>query len=63
MGSGVAPGDLVFGDVDGVVIVPKHDVGDIVAAAFAKLEGENAVRAMIERGESAEAAFAETGIM
>jgi regulator of RNase E activity RraA len=59
----VAPGDLVFGDIDGVVIVPKDHLSDVVAAALARAEGEDAVRAMIERGESAEAAFAKTGIM
>jgi 4-hydroxy-4-methyl-2-oxoglutarate aldolase len=59
----VAPGDLVFGDVDGVVIVPKQNLGDVVASAVAKAEGEDRVRAMIEQGDSAEAAFARTGIM
>jgi len=62
-GCRVAPGDLIFGDIDGVVVIPKANVEDIVAAALAKVDGEDHVRRMIEAGESAEAAFAKTGIM
>ena len=38
-------------------------VADIVAAALAKVDGEDHVRDMILAGESTEAAFRKTGIM
>ncbi len=62
-GARVHPGDLIVGDVDGVLAVPRDHVPDIVRAALAKVEGEDAVRRMIEQGQSTEDIFATTGIM
>jgi regulator of RNase E activity RraA len=62
-GCRVAPGDVIFGDLDGIVVIPKDAAADIVAAALAKVDGEDHVRAMILAGESTEAAFKKTGIM
>jgi len=45
----VEPGDIVIGDDDGVVVVPKRIVAEIVAAASAFLEGERRFRAMLSR--------------
>jgi regulator of RNase E activity RraA len=59
----VAPGDIVCGDTDGVLVVPSGAATDIVQAALAKVEGERGVRAMIEAGETTEAIFTKTGIM
>jgi regulator of RNase E activity RraA len=62
-GTVVAPGDLIVGDVDGVLTVPRDHVGEIVARALEKVAGEAAVRQMILAGERTEAIFARTGIM
>lgn len=62
-GAVVAPGDLMVGDVDGVLVVPQAHVAAIVDAARRKVEGEASVRGMIEAGESTAAVFARTGIM
>jgi 4-hydroxy-4-methyl-2-oxoglutarate aldolase len=62
-GTRVAPGDVIFGDVDGVVIVPTDAAAEVVRLALAKVEGENVVRRMIEEGHSSQDAFAATGIM
>jgi 4-hydroxy-4-methyl-2-oxoglutarate aldolase len=62
-GCRVAPGDIVFGDIDGVVIIPKDAADEVVRLAVEKATGENTVRRMIEAGRTAEGAFAETGIM
>lgn len=59
----VSPGDLLVGDVDGVLVVPRDRVTEIVDAALAKVESESAVRDMIEAGESTDAIFRKTGIM
>jgi 4-hydroxy-4-methyl-2-oxoglutarate aldolase len=42
----VEPGDLVLGDDDGVVVVPRRTAAQIVEAASAYLTGENAGRAL-----------------
>jgi regulator of RNase E activity RraA len=59
----VAPGDIVFGDVDGVVIVPREVEQDVLAAALDKVDAENKVRTAIESGVSAAEAFRRYGVM
>ncbi len=46
----VRPGDLVFGDCDGVVVIPQAMAGEVIDAALAKIEGENMTRTELERG-------------
>lgn len=62
-GCRVLPGDLIVGDIDGVLTVPAAHVTDILAAAVAKVEGEDRVRDMILAGRSTGGIFEETGIM
>lgn len=62
-GAAVAPGDLVVGDVDGVLTIPAAHVGDIIAQALSKVAGEADVRQRIEGGQSTASVFAQTGIM
>jgi regulator of RNase E activity RraA len=62
-GVGVEPGDLVFGDTDGVVVVPRGREKEILQAALEKVMGENKVRSAIEGGMSAAEAFERFGIM
>jgi 4-hydroxy-4-methyl-2-oxoglutarate aldolase len=59
----VEPGDIVFGDSDGVVVVPRQRVTEILQAALEKVMGENKVRSAIEGGMSAVEAFERFGIM
>jgi regulator of RNase E activity RraA len=48
----VQPGDLVFGDLDGVVIVPKKVEAEVIERALGKARGEKMVRKEIEAGLS-----------
>lgn len=48
-GAVVEPGDIVIGDDDGVVVVPRRIATEIVAAATAYLEGESAARGPLAR--------------
>ena len=50
-GVAVHPGDLVIGDVDGVVVVPRDQVEAVLAAADAKIAAEQQRLAEIARGE------------
>ena len=59
----VQPGDLVFGDLDGVIIVPKKVEAEVVERALAKARGEKLVRKEIEAGMSSTAAFKKYGIL
>ncbi len=59
----VHPGDIVFADIDGVVIVPRSKEHEIIAAALEKVRGENKVRSAIEDGMSTRDAFEKYGIM
>lgn len=59
----VEPGDLVFGDLDGVVIIPRQVEQEVIAGALEKASGENLVRKEIEQGMSSTAAFEKYGIL
>lgn len=62
-GTKVNPGDIVFGDVDGVCIVPREAEDDIFNGAIEKARGEKMVRKAIEAGMSARDAFEKYGIL
>ncbi|MCV7287670.1 RraA family protein [Mycolicibacterium wolinskyi] len=49
-GVAVAPGDIVLGDSDGVVIVPQAEAEKVLERAEAKFEDETARRADIKAG-------------
>lgn len=59
----IDPGDLVFGDIDGVCIVPKSAEVDVMNAALEKARGENQVRKALEAGMGTVEAFEKFGIM
>jgi regulator of RNase E activity RraA len=40
----ILPGDIVFGDVDGIVVIPQDIEGQVFAAALKKIEGEDRTR-------------------
>jgi regulator of RNase E activity RraA len=48
----VSPGDLVFGDADGVVVVPKALEEQVVAQALKKIASEEATSAALLAGAS-----------
>ena len=56
-------GDLVFGDIDGVLIIPKQIKDEVLEKALEKAAGEKKVRKAIEEGMSATQAFAKFGIL
>jgi regulator of RNase E activity RraA len=59
----VAPGDLVLGDYDGVVVVPAALGEEVVALAEEKVGGENLVREKLAGGMSVAGAFRTYGII
>lgn len=59
----VRPGDILFGDSDGVLVVPADAEAEVFTRALEKARGEKLVRKAIEEGSSAVEAFAKYGVM
>ncbi|HEY2017360.1 MAG TPA: RraA family protein [Bryobacteraceae bacterium] len=59
----VEPGDIVFGDLDGVCVIPHRAERDVFAGAFEKARGEKSVQKALEAGMSAREAFEKFGIL
>ena len=59
----VDPGDIVFGDVDGVVVIPRAQEQLVLAKALQKVTGENHTRDALRTGESLASVFKRFGIL
>ena len=62
-GVSIAPGDLVFGDADGVVIVPRVAEAEVLERAWAKVAGENTTRDALRAGSSLAEVYRTFGIL
>ncbi len=62
-GVAVRRGDLVFGDVDGVVVIPQEVEQEVVRLALEKVSGENQTRQALQRGEKLADVFRRLGIL
>ncbi len=59
----IESGDILFGDVDGVCVVPRALEEEVFVRALLKARGERRVQKAIARGLSAQSAFDRYGIM
>ncbi len=59
----VEPGDLIFADLDGVLVIPQAVEREVIERAWEKARGEKTVRKAIENGMSATEAFRIYGIL
>jgi regulator of RNase E activity RraA len=59
----VRPGDVVFGDLDGVCVVPKEIEAEVFTQAFEKARGEKRVFEAIKGGMKAQESWDKFGIM
>lgn len=59
----IETGDIIFGDIDGVCVIPKKAERDVFTSAIEKARGEKTVRRAIEQGMSAQGAFKKFGIL
>ncbi|MDP6270133.1 MAG: RraA family protein [Alphaproteobacteria bacterium] len=62
-GVGVATGDYVFGDVDGVVVVPQDCADEVFAKALEKVAAENATRDELLAGRTLGEVYDEYGVL
>ena len=59
----IHPGDYVFGDIDGVLVIPAEIADEVIEKSLEKAAGEKLVRKAIEGGMTATDAFAKFGIL
>jgi regulator of RNase E activity RraA len=59
----VSSGDIIFGDVDGVCVVPAAAAQQALTLALEKARKEKVVRKALEAGLSARDAFEKYGIL
>jgi len=59
----IAPGDIVFGDMDGVCVVPRAIEQEVMRRAWAKAHGEKRVFLAIKGGMKAQEAWDKFGIL
>jgi len=59
----IEPGDLIFGDLDGVLVIPRRHEEEVIGRALEKARGEKSVRREIENGMSSTEAFRKYGIL
>jgi regulator of RNase E activity RraA len=62
-GIAVSPADMVYGDRDGVLVIPQDAVDEAFSKAIEKARGEKMVRKALENGMGAVDAFEKFGIM
>jgi 4-hydroxy-4-methyl-2-oxoglutarate aldolase len=59
----IEPGDLIVGDVDGVLVIPRSMEAQVIEQALEKVAGEKRVRGEIEAGATSTAVFDRYGIL
>lgn len=58
----IRPGDVIFGDLEGVVVIPREIEGEVFTQAREKAQGEKRVLAAIKGGIGAQQAWDTHGI-
>ena len=56
-------GDIVFGDINGVLIIPKEIAPEVIEKALIKASTEKTMRKAIEDGMMVTEAFAKFGVL
>jgi regulator of RNase E activity RraA len=59
----VAPGDVVFGDFDGIVVIPQAVLEKTVELALKKVESENHSREMLREGHLLRDVYDKFGVL
>ncbi|HWF65721.1 MAG TPA: RraA family protein [Acidobacteriaceae bacterium] len=59
----INPGDLLIGDVDGLIVVPFKHEAEVIVKSLAKVRTESIVRTQLAKGMFASEAFARYGVL
>lgn len=59
----VNPGDIIFGDFDGIVVIPPDHLEPVVTAAHKKVTSENSSRDMLKSGATLRDVYDRFGVL
>ena len=59
----VRSGDVIFGDIDGVIVIPREVEDKVIAAAIEKVSAENHTRRELENGALLSDVYAKYGVL
>lgn len=59
----IQPGDIIFGDIDGVLVLPREVEAEVVCRALEQVRKEKTAKFLLREGKSAERVFSETGVL
>jgi 4-hydroxy-4-methyl-2-oxoglutarate aldolase len=59
----IEPGDIIFGDFDGIVVIPKDLLPEVVERAVTKVESENHTRDMLREGALLREVYDKFGVL
>jgi 4-hydroxy-4-methyl-2-oxoglutarate aldolase len=59
----VRPGEMIFADYDGIVVIPREVEETVIQRALEKVEGENKTRLELQRGRTLREVYNEYGIL
>ncbi len=59
----VEPGDIIFADIDGVVVIPSRVAEGVVTTALDRVRKEDATRAELEQGAFLKDVYAKYGVL
>lgn len=57
----IRPGDLIFGDIDGVAIIPKEIADEVIEKAIETMKSEDTVRENLQNGASLQTVYTKHG--
>ena len=57
----ICPGDLIFGDIDGVVVIPRQIADEVLDQALETIKKEDRVRDGLRSGETLEKVYTQIG--
>lgn len=59
----VNPGDIMFGDFDGIIVIPKDQLAAVVSLAVDKVDRENQSREMLREGALLRDVYGKFGVL
>jgi 4-hydroxy-4-methyl-2-oxoglutarate aldolase len=59
----VHPGDIIFGDIDGIVVIPKNAAREVIERAVEKVKGENITREALKNGTTLREVYDKYGVL
>lgn len=59
----VHPGDIIFGDIDGVVVIPQNAAREVIERAVEKVKGENITREALKNGATLREVYDTYGVL